>query len=266
LVVCDGHCARRRPGHGLLRAQYHRRHDPESRDLYPRQFLLPNGNVFYTGQGSGSYSANGYVFNPATGSWSISAATTRNRTYGYGAPFSVSYTSSSPIRAAVLMRPGSVTHSIDMDQRLIGLCGPSPQPACSGGTGTLNLTSPPNGKIASPGYYMLFLLDSAGVPSRAQFIQLSPYAGTPPNGAITSYTGGRNAGGESSDSNEASATSHLNVVVVGWNDSTTVVAAVTDTRGTSTTWRLDRRCRRVWPPRRSTMLRTSPRLRPMPTP
>ena len=27
---------------------------------------------------------------------------------------------------------------------------------------------------------MLFLLDSAGVPSKAQFIQLSPYAGLPP--------------------------------------------------------------------------------------
>ena len=35
---------------------------------------------------------------------------------------------------------------------------------------------------------MLFLLDSTGVPSVAQFIQLSPYATTPPSGAITSPT------------------------------------------------------------------------------
>jgi len=61
----------------------------------------------------------------------------------------------------------------------------SPQPACSG-SGTLNLTSPPNGNIAPPGYYMLFLLDSAGVPSKAQFIKLSPYAAVPPSGVITS--------------------------------------------------------------------------------
>ncbi|MGN6719026.1 MAG: galactose oxidase-like domain-containing protein [Candidatus Binatia bacterium] len=103
---------------------------------------------------------------------------------GYGAPFSVTYTSTSPISSAVLVRPGSATHTFDMDQRLIGLCGPSPQPPCNG-SGTLNLTSPPNGNIAPPGYYMLFLLDSAGVPSVAEFIQLSLYATTPPDGAIT---------------------------------------------------------------------------------
>jgi hypothetical protein len=104
----------------------------------------------------------------------------------YGAPFSVTYTSALPISSAVLVRPGSATHAFDMDQRLVGLCGPSPQPACSGSGSTLSLTSPPNGDIAPPGYYMLFLLDSAGVPSVAQFIQLTPYTTTPPNGTITS--------------------------------------------------------------------------------
>ena len=63
---------------------------------------------------------------------------------GYDAPFSVTYTSASPISSAVLVRPGADTHGFDMDQRLVGLCGPSPQPPCSG-SGTLNLTSPPNG-------------------------------------------------------------------------------------------------------------------------
>ena len=73
-----------------------------------------------------------------------------------------------------------------MEQRLIGLCGPTPQPPCSPGSGTLNLTSPPKGNIAPPGYYMLFLLDSAGVPSKAQFIQLSPYSRRRRAGAIAS--------------------------------------------------------------------------------
>ena len=104
---------------------------------------------------------------------------------GYNASFSVTYTSTSPISSAVLVRPGSATHAFDMDQRLIGLCGPSPQPSCSG-SGTLSLTTPPNGNIAPPGYYMLFLLDSAGVPSVANFIQISPYATSPPRGTIAS--------------------------------------------------------------------------------
>ena len=41
---------------------------------------------------------------------------------GYGASLSVTYTSASAISSAVLVRPGSATHTFDMDQRLIGLC------------------------------------------------------------------------------------------------------------------------------------------------
>jgi fibronectin type 3 domain-containing protein len=105
---------------------------------------------------------------------------------GYGQAFSLSYTSTSAIRAAVLVRPGSTTHAFDMEQRLVGLCGPSPQPACNGPAGALDIMSPSNGNVAPPGYYMLFILDSAGVPSKAQFVQLTPYATFPPEGAISS--------------------------------------------------------------------------------
>ena len=41
------------------------------------------------------------------------------------------------------------------------------------GLGVLNVTAPPTGNIAPPGYYMLFILNSAGVPSVASFVQLS---------------------------------------------------------------------------------------------
>src|SRR5262249_27240993 len=116
---------------------------------------------------------------------SITGMTPASGPLGYGASFSVSYTSASPISSAVLLRPGAATHAFDMDQRLIGLCGPSPQPACSG-TGTLALTIPPNGNVAPPGWYMLFLLDSSGVPSTARFLQISPYTTSPPHGTITS--------------------------------------------------------------------------------
>ena len=34
----------------------------------------------------------------------------------------------------------------------------------------LTVTAPPNGNIAPPGYYMLFLLNSSGVPSLASWI------------------------------------------------------------------------------------------------
>src|SRR5262249_30439856 len=161
--------------------------------------LLPDATVMSMGSNPGdrgAYEAAIEIYRPAylfdannrlitNGRPSITAITPTSGAIGYNASFSVSYTSTSPISSAVLVRPGSVTHAFDMEQRLIGLCGPAPQPPCSGG-GTLALTSPPNGNIAPPGYYMLFLLDSAGVPSTAQFIQLSPYGTAPPVGAIAS--------------------------------------------------------------------------------
>jgi fibronectin type 3 domain-containing protein len=170
-----------------------------SRLYHSTALLLPDARVVSMGsnaRGRGGYQAAIEIYTPAylfdannqlitTGRPSITAITPASRVIGYNAPFSVSYTSTSAISSAVLVRPGSVTHAFDMEQRLIGLCGPSPQPPCTG-AGTLNLTSPPNGNIAPPGYYMLFLLDSAGVPSKAQFIQLSPYSTPPPAGTIAS--------------------------------------------------------------------------------
>jgi len=53
-----------------------------------------------------------------------------------------------------------------MDQRVVGL-------TFTAGTGTLSVTGPPNGNIAPPGYYMLFLLSNTGVPSIARFVQVA---------------------------------------------------------------------------------------------
>ncbi len=70
------------------------------------------------------------------------------------------------IAEAVLMRPGANTHAFDMEQRLVEL------EIVSAQGGKLSLKEPPNPNIAPPGYYMLFLLDSAGVPSEAKFLRL----------------------------------------------------------------------------------------------
>lgn len=104
---------------------------------------------------------------------------------GYGSNVDVGFTATSPIRSAVLIRPGSTTHGFDMDQRVIGLCGPSPQPPCAGSP-TLTLTVPSNANVAPPGFYMLFLVDQSGVPSVAQWIELASVTAAPPDGVIAS--------------------------------------------------------------------------------
>ena len=54
---------------------------PFSPPLYPRMFLLPNGKVFYTGQGDG-WSAKAWILDPSTKTWTASVATTMDRHYG----------------------------------------------------------------------------------------------------------------------------------------------------------------------------------------
>jgi len=58
-----------------------------------------------------------------------------------------------------------VTHSFDQNQRFLNL---GFQP----GDGSLTVQAPADANLAPPGYYMLFLVNSAGVPSVAAFVRL----------------------------------------------------------------------------------------------
>jgi hypothetical protein len=99
---------------------------------------------------------------------------------GYGTSFQVQTPDAANIASVVLMKDGAVTHAFNMDQRLVGL-------VSSAGSGVLNVTGPPNGNIAPPGYYMLFLINKAGVPSVAKFVQVSTVpTDVPPTGTVTS--------------------------------------------------------------------------------
>ena len=71
------------------------------------------------------------------------------------------------VSRAVLVAPGSATHAVDMNQRLIPL-------SLTKRTGCVDLDAPPNVNAAPPGWYMLFLLNDKGVPSVAKFVRLRP--------------------------------------------------------------------------------------------
>ena len=72
-----------------------------------------------------------------------------------------------------LMRLGSVTHSVNMEQRYVPL-------SFSAGSGQLTATVPQNANVAPPGVYMLFIVDDAGVPSVAKMVQVSDGVPPPP--------------------------------------------------------------------------------------
>ncbi len=84
----------------------------------------------------------------------------------YGTTFTVETADASSISSAALVRTGAVTHSFDENARFVPL---TFQP----GPGSLSLQAPANANLAPPGYYMLFLVNSAGVPSVAPFVQVS---------------------------------------------------------------------------------------------
>jgi galactose oxidase-like protein len=65
------------------------------------------------------------------------------------------------------MRLPTATHGLNFDQRRVVL---TPQAAS---TTNLSLTIPTSNALVPPGYYMLFVLNSAGVPSEAKFIRVT---------------------------------------------------------------------------------------------
>jgi len=65
-----------------------------------------------------------------------------------------------------LVKTGSVTHSVNMDQRFI-------EPAFTPASGTLFVKVPVNPAEVPPGYYLLFAFDAQGVPSVGRMIRVN---------------------------------------------------------------------------------------------
>ena len=83
----------------------------------------------------------------------------------YNSSFFVATPDATSIASVVLIRTGAVTHFFDQNERFLPL-------TFTQTTGGLTVTSPFNSNLAPPGFYMLFIVNSAGVPSVAPFVQL----------------------------------------------------------------------------------------------
>jgi len=84
----------------------------------------------------------------------------------YGASFDVTTPNAASIANVSLIRLPSVTHAIDMNQRFQFL-------NFTTGAGKITVTAPANANLAPPGDYMLFVIDSNGVPSVASMVRIS---------------------------------------------------------------------------------------------
>lgn len=85
----------------------------------------------------------------------------------YGATFDVETPTPAAIVEVVVVRPGAVTHGWNQSQRLV-------ECSVSGSTPTaVRVQAPPDGNVAPPGYYLLFILTAARIPSTGRWIRLT---------------------------------------------------------------------------------------------
>src|SRR4029077_8507909 len=134
--------------------------------------LLPDGRVLVAGGGrfngvneptdqlSSEIYSPPYLFTGARPTISSAPGT-----IPYATNFTVTTPDALQISSAALIRLGAVTHAFDQNQRYVPL-------TFQQATGGLTVQSPSSANLAPPGYYMLFIVNSAGVPSVASIIKV----------------------------------------------------------------------------------------------
>jgi hypothetical protein len=85
-------------------------------------------------------------------------------TVSIGQPFTIDFGNANSISKVALLKTGSMTHGWNMDQRYV------PLTFTTNGT-QLSVQMPTNPAEAPPGYYLLFLIDDAGVPSVGKIVR-----------------------------------------------------------------------------------------------
>jgi hypothetical protein len=83
------------------------------------------------------------------------------------ATFNLTSADAADVKRVTMIKTGSVTHSIDMDQRFL-------EPSFTVSGDQIRVTLPANPFETPPGYYMVFIIDSAGTPSRSKMIRINP--------------------------------------------------------------------------------------------
>ncbi len=150
------------------------------RGYHSTALLLPDGRVLSAGGELGGPSAEiyspPYLFKGTRPTISSAPASV-----AYGQSFFVGTPDATSISKITMIALGSVTHGFNMGQRIV-------RPTFSQGSGGLNVTAPASGNVAPPGYYMLFILNSTGVPSVAKMVQVGSSASPTPTPTPTPYS------------------------------------------------------------------------------
>jgi Domain of unknown function (DUF1929) len=143
--------------------------------------LLPNGAILSAGSGDNPTTAGDlrlnrnaqvyyppYLFTKAGGivQWANRPRMTAiSPTLSYGANFTVLNSDARSIQAVNFISLGAVTHSHNSDQRLY-------KPTFTQSGNQLSVAMPGSANLMPPGWYMLHIVDTAGVPSRGYVVEV----------------------------------------------------------------------------------------------
>ncbi|MGE0026855.1 MAG: galactose oxidase-like domain-containing protein [Thermoleophilia bacterium] len=149
----------------------------EERTYHSTSLLLPDGRVATMGDDRAENSRNRayrrveYYNPPYLYKGGRPTITSAPAGTPYGVPVGIG--TPDAIAKAVIISLGATTHANDMNQRSLSL---NVTPAAGG----VSVTMPSSMNAAPPGYYQLFLLNAAGVPSVSRIIRLDTGLPTPP--------------------------------------------------------------------------------------
>ncbi|KAK5675613.1 hypothetical protein LTS10_011713 [Elasticomyces elasticus] len=164
--------------------------------------LLPSGEVLSAGSGEGGGPAvpdpprcnltNAQLYRPPylfKGNQPIISGVPQDWTIKYGQTIPITVEQGESISRVSWIRLGSVTHAMNMNQAVWN------QKFTTARSGTFDVQAPENRNVAPPGHYMVFFLNTKGVPSVAPIAKILPDttaeertptrpASTTPSGAV----------------------------------------------------------------------------------